>query len=647
MNDKIKCPKCGFDNIPDSFMCSNCGSSLESTPVAITEPSSEIIKDVVQTPVEINEVLSENNNVEVLEEPLEVLEEQTTEVLKEETLEINTEPISTEETITSTSEPVTEQMTNPTTEAITELTTETLTEAKIEATTEAVTDNSINLTQTLATEPITEINPSNINSIPGFENFNPQPIPVKKSHKKLLLIPLILLILGGLGFFAYKNIGIIMNNVPVAKGSTIDKEGKIHKVGEKAEVYDKSFAEKVKYLLSSQQCDSKHNMFFSPNDVRDKKGKLFFQDGTILEETLEEIPNIYYNYIMIRNKETNVMKVYNCYGEIVMEDTFDYDDTSKTFIKDDQYYNINGKIGDDNTEVHLQGSSRVYLLFIDKKNNKKGVIDYKGKILDESTSTDFYLLPTISAPANVNKSFAIRENGTYKIISGTTGKVLYESKEELEMKKTNFYSIKNEEDSYHTKYIYVNEDKVIYEGEPNSIDGDELVRMINDKVYYNGTGKELPDDTYPKMDEEMESVYLNDEITITLKDIKYGFRYKGKTISESEYPHMSFFIKNINDELKTKNKAYFPYYDSSERTGYIIDLKTNKRVYENVVFSELTPLIYTNDEEEKKTIISLINGKAITVEGEVKIGFNCIMVTKDNNKKYYNNVLKEVYEESV
>ena len=614
MDEKIKCSQCGTENDSTAFVCIHCGSFLNQE--AMEKPTVSETQPV------------ENNIQETLNNP--------TTTTTEPTIELTSNPLLGD----------TSPSPEPTTNAISEKSTEPTT------------------TQILGgVIPSTINQPNNINSIPGFENYNPNNIQINKKKnpgKTILIVFLVLIVLGGLGFGGYKLLS--SNTITPEKGTTIGSDGKKHNIGGKSSYYDKSLEEKIKYLLNQEPFDKDH--YYLKVSDGFSQNAIIYKDGTVVNNDITG--RIYNNFLYIPGTE-KTDKYYDRNGELVMEEALQYIDDVNIF-KDMQgeIYTKNGKI---NEYLTSHSSYSSYFSFEDEDKNISGLISIENKITYKTTYDKEVILESEkNGIIGIDKYCLISENEgnnrVYKIINCETGKEIYKTQNDIEKEDTNYFE---EDTNTGKKQLYINNDKVLLSGGNVSVySSDYFIKWGND-IYEHKTGNKVDNSLFIgssgiSMDQtqydSIQNAFQKDNLVVSACFIPnsnfiegLGLKQNGKELINCSGTTVSMFKPEIYNQLKAKGKTYAIVVKGTSIGIY--DVKKQTMIYNSILAQPNSPIVYTGsssyysgdttNNNKETEIINLITGKKQSVVGGGKIIENGITITNKSGTEIYNQDLEKVY----
>ena len=614
MDEKIKCSQCGTENDSTAFVCIHCGSFLNQE--AMEKPTVSETQPV------------ENNIQETLNNP--------TTTTTEPTIELTSNPLLGD----------TSPSPEPTTNAISEKSTEPTT------------------TQILGgVIPSTINQPNNINSIPGFENYNPNNIQINKKKnpgKTILIVFLVLIVLGGLGFGGYKLLS--SNTITPEKGTTIGSDGKKHNIGGKSSYYDKSLEEKIKYLLNQEPFDKDH--YYLKVSDGFSQNAIIYKDGTVVNNDITG--RIYNNFLYIPGTE-KTDKYYDRNGELVMEEALQYIDDVNIF-KDMQgeIYTKNGKI---NEYLTSHSSYSSYFSFEDEDKNISGLISIENKITYKTTYDKEVILESEkNGIIGIDKYCLISENEgnnrVYKIINCETGKEIYKTQNDIEKEDTNYFE---EDTNTGKKQLYINNDKVLLSGGNVSVySSDYFIKWGND-IYEHKTGNKVDNSLFIgssgiSMDQtqydSIQNAFQKDNLVVSACFIPnsnfiegLGLKQNGKELINCSGTTVSMFKPEIYNQLKAKGKTYAIVVKGTSIGIY--DVKKQTMIYNSILAQPNSPIVYTGsssyysgdttNNNKETEIINLITGKTQSVVGGGKIIENGITITNKSGTEIYNQDLEKVY----
>ena len=614
MDEKIKCSQCGTENDSTAFVCIHCGSFLNQE--AMEKPTVSETQPV------------ENNIQETLNNP--------TTTTTEPTIELTSNPLLGD----------TSPSPEPTTNAISEKSTEPTT------------------TQILGgVIPSTINQPNNINSIPGFENYNPNNIQINKKKnpgKTILIVFLVLIVLGGLGFGGYKLLS--SNTITPEKGTTIGSDGKKHNIGGKSSYYDKSLEEKIKYLLNQEPFDKDH--YYLKVSDGFSQNAIIYKDGTVVNNDITG--RIYNNFLYIPGTE-KTDKYYDRNGELVMEEALQYIDDVNIF-KDMQgeIYTKNGKI---NEYLTSHSSYSSYFSFEDEDKNISGLISIENKITYKNTYDKEVILESEkNGIIGIDKYCLISENEgnnrVYKIINCETGKEIYKTQNDIEKEDTNYFE---EDTNTGKKQLYINNDKVLLSGGNVSVySSDYFIKWGND-IYEHKTGNKVDNSLFIgssgiSMDQtqydSIQNAFQKDNLVVSACFIPnsnfiegLGLKQNGKELINCSGTTVSMFKPEIYNQLKAKGKTYAIVVKGTSIGIY--DVKKQTMIYNSILAQPNSPIVYTGsssyysgdttNNNKETEIINLITGKKQSVVGGGKIIENGITITNKSGTEIYNQDLEKVY----
>lgn len=327
------------------------------------------------------------------------------------------------------------------------------------------------------------------------------------------------------------------------------------------------------------------------------------------------------NYAKV--KENDTCHIINKKGEIVLTanscDNIIYNDQNATWIIDERLYNYKlNPIVKSNIKVSYANEDLLYYKNID--DNKIGLMSSTGKIIYSydcaASSCQTFTLSTGNTDSSlIGKYGVILIDGMYEIINNATGKVIYEfTSNEITPISNNIF--KEQINSRTYKYLYLEENRVVYESEDN-----EVIQFYNIK---NKILELLKQGTRKYYDLENKQFLKDYTCVLELRQTK---EFESKTDYHLFLLNNKYGLKQGTNKFKTiiKNEYNNIYYINHELYDYIND-KTNQKVI----------LLETNNE----TILYDFN------HNKNIISFNSSNITTNNKSTFiveYSNNIYTVY----
>lgn len=663
MDDKIKCPKCGAENIKDSLICNSCGTSLEvlnNNPVNVVEP---VVKS---SEPEVLDVEIHLPPTQTVQQSIQVEQDITSNIVPQVPL---TQPVTQAETPTIGLPQVpVAPVVPPVAPAPVSAPTQTPESATKETPAPAIPP--VTPIPVTATPPVAQannitgipsVNQPPVPTIPGFENINNVNLAElkqkqrKKTFKILIIVLIIFAIIGGSTYFILNTSNTKSkydNKAFTSKKDEIkDETGNIHKIGKKSSHYNDSLEDKAKYLLTSKPLDNTYNYIYLNN--KSTSPKLLYNNGAEIKLGDNKTAYIYDNFVVVG--EFFKQYFYDRYGELVSEDEFlGYDEENKILrTKDDEFYGVNGQIGKD-MNAHISNQSNFSLLTgVDPNTDEIIVVNSKNKIVYKSTSDNISDLNLTFSASKIFKYFAITDGGYGNkkslIVNSETGKIIYQTDGGIEFVSGNIFRSTDE-----NKQIFVADDKVIFETRDELMISNYTVNN-NDTIYEKKSGKILPNDIWQEMTGYAYHAYEEDNYQIFICNgtengkptLNYGLRKDNQTILDCKYKNIDFFKPALYDELKQKDKYYVVYKDQNNKNA-LYDIKNKKVLYEPILANSNNRLIsvgssvYDASKKEERKLINIVTGKEITTADIVEIEKESASVRDSKGYTIYNNELEKI-----
>lgn len=395
-----------------------------------------------------------------------------------------------------------------------------------------------------------------------------------------------------------------------------------------------------------------------------EKYGLLSQEGEKISEIIyDNISEFYGNYaIVIQNNSYNIIDIN---GQLMLsnvEGSIEFNNDYNIWIVNEKIYDSNLKqITNDDIKINMYNNFDGIFEFSNSKNNTIGILDYKGKIIYETTNNG----QVVEFSPNMNYEFLKRNMYVAvgkNIINAKTGKIIYEICDDCIINSNSvngIFKIEDKVDKSH-KFIFIYNDKVEYENDNvESIELSDYDTLAIDHGYnYNSNNHNVTVEEYKfKVKEKYEKDYFQESTNYLYgfypeQKEKIGIKIGNELVINYEYDGYDTLNLDIyNYMLQKMNKRLVVMYKNNN--GYLIDLNTGLIQKE---FINNENLYLTNNgifikyqTKDNILIYNIVSGedKEFNKDSKIVLKNNYFIENSvDGKNNYYNAKFEKVYTSS-
>lgn len=438
--------------------------------------------------------------------------------------------------------------------------------------------------------------------------------------------------------------------------------------------------------------DQSLNAIFDPNkpimiEKNNKYGYITSDGKEMIEPKYEDVSSFYGDYAIVKVKSTDsksskdsFYQIIDKKGNVKIEKISSrpkyYAEYSVWLIDGSLYDSKLNSISDKNSSIDYIANG--YFAFEDKKENKSGIIDSKGKEIFSFEGS--YIYADMESTSFTEDDYYMRVTSHDKdlVLSLKAKKVVYTventDKYHLSIEDDNIFEVYDSKTYNKVKSLYFQDGKKVYETdsdvyELSVYDYENKILKIDYGYSYETKGKKSRYAYYDlkskKILDRAPSVTKEKEDEISFKELTYGYKEYSCSSKEGlmkdnevvipcEYDEVEFLEVPLYKYISSLNSQKLVLLEKDDKT-ILMDLNNKKTITtfdsKYITDSDSTTFlkIYEYDKnsytKKNQTVYNLITGKSMTFKSneDVKIYSNYIIVKKNNQKIYYNTKLEKIY----